>query len=78
MISAARLEGHDLKNGQRLFDLELLAELQHYGAATCLRDFTYSAQVALWMACQQRSKWDVNGKVFAVRAMIQFASKRLH
>ena len=67
MISDARLQGHDLKNGQRLSDLELLAELQHYGAATCLIDFTHSAQVALWMACQQRSKWDVNGKVFAVR-----------
>ena len=66
MISEARLEGHDLKNGQRLSDLELLAELQHYGAATCLIDFTYSAQIALWMACRQCSKWDVNGKVFAV------------
>ena len=47
MISDARLEGHDLKNGQRLSDLELLAELQHYGAATCLIDFTHSAQIAL-------------------------------
>lgn len=68
MISDARLEGHDLKNGQQLSDLELLAELQHYGVATCLIDFTYSAQIALWMACRQRSKWDVNGKVFAVRS----------
>ena len=68
MISDAQLEGHDQKDGQRLSDLELLAELQHYGAATCLIDFTYSAQVALWMACRQRSKWDVNGKVFAVRS----------
>lgn len=67
MISDARLEGHDQKNGQLLSDLELLAELQHYGAATCLIDFTHSAQVALWMACRQRSKWDVNGKVYAVR-----------
>ena len=67
MIRDARLEGHDQKNGQRLSDLELLAELQHYGAATCLIDFTYSAQVALWMACRQCSEGDVNGKVFAVR-----------
>ena len=42
MISYARLEGHDQRNGLQLFDLELLAELQHYGAATCLIDFTYS------------------------------------
>ena len=68
MVSDARLAGHDVKNGQRLSDLELLAELQHYGAATCLIDFTYSAQIALWMACRQRSKWNVNGKVFAVRS----------
>ncbi len=68
MISDARLEGYDLKNGQRLSDLELLTELQHYGAATCLIDFTYSAQVALWMACRRRSKWNVHGKIFAVRS----------
>ena len=71
IIDDARLEGHDLKNGQRLSDLELLAELQHYGAATCLIDFSYSAQVALWMACQRESKNIAdskifNGKVFAV------------
>ena len=70
-IDEARLQGHDLKNGQQLSDLELLAELQHYGAATCLIDFSYSAQVALWMACQRESKniadsKTFNGKVFAV------------
>ena len=67
MIKDARLQGHDAKNGQRLFDLELLAELQHYGAATFLIDFTYSAQVALWMACRKNPEGHVNGKVFAVR-----------
>ena len=71
IIDDARLQGHGQKNGERLSDLELLAELQHYGAATCLVDFTYSAQVALWMACGQDSKDDTarkvsNGKVFAV------------
>ena len=70
-IDEARLQGHDLKNGQQLSDLELLAELQHYGAATCLIDFSYSAQVALWMACQRESQniadsKTFNGKVFAV------------
>ncbi len=68
MISDARLEGHDQKNGQLLSELELLAELQHYGAATCLIDFTYSAQIALWMACHRSHKSNVNGKVFAVRS----------
>ena len=64
IIDDARLQGHDLKNGQQLSDLELLAELQHYGAATCLIDFSYSAQVALWMACQRGSKGTADSKIF--------------
>lgn len=67
LINDARGRGHDQKNGQQLSDLELLAELQHFGAATCLIDFTRSALVALWFACQQSStKEETNGKVFAV------------
>ena len=66
LIDKARLLGHDQKNGQRLSDLELLAELQHFGAATCLIDFTRNALVALWMACQQSTTGEANGKVFAV------------
>ena len=68
LIEKARLLGHDQKNGQRLSDLELLAELQHFGAATCLIDFTRNALVALWMACQQSATGEANGKVFAVRS----------
>ena len=64
IIDDARLQGHDLKNGQQLSDLELLAKLQHYGAATCLIDFSYSAQVALWMACQRGSKGTADSKIF--------------
>ena len=67
LIENARSRGHDQKNGQSLSDLELLAELQHFGAATCLIDFSRSALVALWFACQQSStKEEANGKVFAV------------
>ena len=68
LIDQARLLGHDQKDGHRFSDLELLAELQHYGAATCLIDFTRSAQIALWFACQQSSSGAANGKVVAVRA----------
>ena len=68
LIETARLLGHDQKNGQRLSDLDLLAELQHFGAATCLIDFTRNALVALWMACQQSTTGEANGKVFAVRS----------
>ena len=67
LIEDARSRGHDQRNGQPLSDLELLAELQHFGAATCLIDFSRNALVALWFACQQSSKGEANGKVFAVR-----------
>ena len=68
LIEDARRLGHDQRNGQQLSDLELLAELQHFGAATCLIDFSRSALVALWFACQQSStEEEANGKVFAVR-----------
>ena len=69
IIEEARLLGHDEKNGQQLADLALLAELQHFGAATCLIDFTRNSLVALWFACQQRKKGKpANGKVVAVRS----------
>ena len=72
LIEDARLQGLDEKDGRELEDLEILAELQHHGAATCLIDFSYSAQVALWFACGQDPKTpqDSNpphGKVLAVR-----------
>lgn len=68
LIREARLRGYDQKDGRPLGDLEILAGLQHFKAATCLIDFTYSAQVALWFACAQDSKTtnSKNGKVFAV------------
>ena len=68
LIREARLRGYDQKDGRPLGDLEILAGLQHFKAATCLIDFTYSAQVALWFACAQDSKTSdsTNGKVFAV------------
>lgn len=45
--------------------LEVMAQLQHYGAATGLIDFTENPLVALWFACNEQSK--IDGKVFAVR-----------
>ena len=68
LIEDARGRGHDQKDGRTLSDLELLAELQHFGAATCLIDFTRSALVALWFACEKGTEEEnnVNGKVFAV------------
>ena len=83
LIRKAQQRGYDKKDGTELNVLDILAELQHYGAATCLIDFTCSAQIALWFACQPyREKQDerkdkekkpgdskktVNGKVYAVK-----------
>ena len=67
LISEARFRGHDRKNGRKLEDLEVLAEFQHYGAATFLMDFTYNALVALWFACKEGSNGNSkDGKVVAV------------
>ena len=64
LITDARDRGYDKKNGQELRDLEILAELQHFRAATCLVDFSYSAQVALWFACRESFKDPPNSENF--------------
>ena len=71
LIDEAILRGYNERNGQKLEDLEILAKLQHFGAATCLIDFTYNSLIALWFACQPDSKTpdseiQPDGKVFAV------------
>ena len=62
LIRAARQRGYDRKDGTEWSDLDILVELQHYGAATCLIDFSYSAQIALWFACRDFQKRDENGE----------------
>ena len=65
LIEEASRQGHAQQNGQDFSDLELLAELQHFGAATGLIDFTRNVLVALWFAC-----WECpsdNGKVVLLR-----------
>ena len=51
LIQKGKLRNYDKREGKYLNDLELLADLQHHGAATCLLDFTRNALVALWFAC---------------------------
>ncbi len=53
------------EGGKSLTDLQLLSELQHYGAATCLIDFTRHAFVALWFACRDEVP-QTPGKVVAM------------
>jgi len=53
LLAPARMDGYGIRDGRVLSDLELLAELQHFGAATCLIDFTTNFLVALWFACYE-------------------------
>ena len=48
-----------------LCDLEILAKLQHYGAATCFLDFSKNIAVALWFACS--SKEDKDGRLYILK-----------
>ena len=64
LLNETRLLGFGDKHGRKLSDLELLAELQHNNAATCLIDFTHNALIALWFACKEES--EETGKVVAM------------
>ena len=63
LIEPARTRGFGSEAGRRLSDLEVLAKLQHFGAATGLLDFTWSALVALWFSCEDSSR---DGKLFCI------------
>lgn len=45
----------DPKSYRDYTDLEVLADLQHYGAATCLVDFSKNFLTSLWFACREPS-----------------------
>ena len=64
LVDEAGLQGFRERQNRNLSDLELLAELQHFGAATCLIDFTTSALIALYFACWKET--DKAGKVVAM------------
>jgi len=67
LLDEARLAGHDRLAGRRLSDFEVLATLQHHGAATRFLDFTRNLFVALWFAS---TPFDENwGIVLGVRRM---------
>lgn len=70
LIDEARFRGYAQKYDRVLSDLEILGELQHFRAATCLIDFTFFPGIALWFACQPSSEEGEDGeygKVVAVR-----------
>ena len=70
ILNEARMQGHRWRDGKKLEDLELMANLQHQGTPTCLIDFSRSSLIALWFACQpsKDGKAAQNGIVVAVDA----------
>ncbi|MDR7017821.1 FRG domain-containing protein [Acinetobacter sp. 3657] len=51
LLENATHQGYRFESGQELSDLELLAKLQHHGAATRLIDCSRNMLVALWFCC---------------------------
>ena len=70
LLEKCKLKNYDTREGKSLSELQLLADLQHHGSATCLIDFTRSALVALWFACEKiesdKDGKGKDGKVFVV------------
>ena len=66
LIRPARNYGFGSQQGRELGDLEILAKLQHLGAATCLLDFTRNPLIALWMACENKAEHGHDARVVAV------------
>ena len=69
MVEQARRRGYARDKAGELKDLQIMANLQHAGAATCLIDFTKSPMVALWFACHPSKDKDgkeADGKIIAV------------
>ena len=68
LIEPARTRGFGSDSGRRLSDLELLAKLQQFGAATGLLDFSWSPLVALWFASEDSPPEESpsDGKLFLV------------
>lgn len=57
-LKKASLNGYRWFNGRSLTDFELLARLQHHGAATRLIDFTRNILVAIWFVVTEHKEKD--------------------
>ena len=63
LLDPARELGFGVVDGRRMSDLQLLARLQGYGAATNLLHFSRNPLAALWNACEES---ELDGKVIAL------------
>lgn len=58
ILTRARAWGLGVNESGHVDDLQLLADLQHYGVPTRLLDFTSNPMTALWFACQEAPERD--------------------
>ncbi len=66
LLEPARTYGFDSSDSQIDTDLQLLSQLQHFGAATGLIDFTWHSLVALWFATSSAHNRQCPGKIIVI------------
>ena len=66
LIERARMAGYDRGNGRALTDVELVALLQHEGAATRFLDVTPDPFIALFFACEHAASTSTSAAVIAL------------
>jgi hypothetical protein len=66
LLDSARAAGYGRSDGRLIPDIELLAILQHHGAATRLLDVTSDPMVALWFAVEDQVFSKSDGVLFAI------------
>lgn len=64
LLEQATHQGYRFENGKELCDFELLAKLQHHGAATRFIDCSRNLLVALWFCCT--TELDNTGLIFGL------------
>lgn len=62
LLESARAPGYGRQSG----DIELLAILQHHGAATRLLDVSSDPMVAMWFAVEDQDRLELDGVLFAI------------
>jgi len=58
LVEIAKMKGYHRKENVELRDLELIAELQHFSAATFFIDFSRNPLIALWFAVNNNFETD--------------------
>ena len=73
LLKHATHQGYRFEAGRELSDFELLAKLQHHGAATRLIDCSRNILAALWFACA--SEPDKTGLLFGIHFLLNVESE---